>query len=146
MQLSLRALPPPLSVSANRDAYRKLVGKDLQERLMDREVANALRENEGEVRAKTAEKAEVDRRYATQKANLATESAKIKEKQKEVSGAFALRVFPGPPLNWRLTVVLPLRSLADWKAEVKELLASHGVASLDAAVTKLQDEISNRRE
>lgn len=91
-----RSMNPPLtspvngalrSVAANSDAYRSLTGKVIDERMMDRFVSAKVRELEDEVRAKTAERAEIDRRVATQKANLKTERDRVQDKAQEVAGA-----------------------------------------------------------
>jgi hypothetical protein len=77
----------PSSLMANGEAYRTLVGKEIDERMMDRFVSTRVRDLEDEVRAKTTERAEIDRKVTTQKANLTTERDKIRDKAQEVTGA-----------------------------------------------------------
>lgn len=108
------------SVDAHNESHRELVGKDINRRLMDRDVAKVTvyalplcpflqlsligvtltpccfglpSENEEYMRRVTAEKAELDRRAATQKANLRTELEKINEKKAEQSGASLVDYF-----------------------------------------------------
>lgn len=77
---------PLFSVTANSEAYRTLIGKEIDERMMDRFVAGKVRELEDEVRIKTAERTEIDRKVATQKANLWTERQKVEDKAQELTG------------------------------------------------------------